>query len=172
MELKDEVFESAKIIIRDLIEDYEIKYPLDIFDLCDKMGFELIPYSMFQEHIELLLKKSKDGFSIYHEKRQIWSIYYNEEVNPKERIRFTIAHEIGHILLQTDIEEYANFFAGYLLAPVPLILDYKMFSREKIMDHFKVGFKCASSCLKRVLLRVLQKTPYKDYEKFIINSQK
>lgn len=172
MDLREEVFEKAKITVKELIEDYDIKYPLDVFDLCNKMGFELIPYSKFKDHIELLLKKSEDGFSLFDENRNIWSIYYNENVEPKERIKFTIAHEIGHILLQTEVEEYANFFAGYLLAPVVLILEYKLFEKEKIMDYFKVGYKCANSCFNRTIKRVLHDTTYTDYEKFIIESQK
>lgn len=172
MELIDDLFENAKLVITSLIEDYEIRYPLDLYDLCKKMEFELIPYSKYSEHIELFKKHSNDGFSKYHENRKTWTIYYNEEVEPKERIKFTIAHEIGHILLQTSDERLANFFAGYLLAPVILIIEYKLYSEEKIMDYFKVGYKCAKSCLNRVLSRVIHEAPFTDYEKYIIESQK
>lgn len=172
MKLDERIFEKAKSIIRDLIEDYDIKYPLDVFDLSYRMGFELIPYSQYNDHIELLMKISKDGFSHFHENKKIWTIYYNENVNKKERIKFTIAHEIGHILLQKDTEKYANFFAGYLLAPVPLILEYKLYSQEKIKDYFKVGDWCANSCFNRAMSRLTCKISYTDYEKFIIKSQK
>ena len=52
-------------------------------------------------------------------------IYYND-ANCKERIRFTILHEIGHIILdhseESDLSESeANFFAKYALAPPPLV---------------------------------------------------
>ena len=117
------------------------------------------------------MKQSKDGFNKYHEDRKIWSIYYNEKAEPKERIKFTIAHEIGHIILQTEIEKLANFFAGYLLAPVPLIIEHKFNSEAEIMEYFKVGFKCAHSCLNRTLSRILHNEPNKEYEDFIINSQ-
>lgn len=172
MDLTDDLFENAKLIITSLIEDYEIKYPLNIFDLCNQMEFETIPYSKYNDHIELFLKHSKDGFSKYHDNRKVWSIYYNEDVEPKERITFTIAHEIGHILLNTHDERLANFFAGYLLAPVVLIIENKLYSEEKIMDYFKVGYKCAKSCLNRVLSRVIHEEPFTDYEKYIIESQK
>ena len=172
MELCDELFENAKIMISNLIEDYDIKYPLDVFDLCLKLEFEVIPYSMFNNHKELLIKQSNDGFSLYHKKEKLWSIYYNEDIEPKERIKFTIAHEIGHILLKTENEQLANFFAGYLLAPVPLIIEYELNTTEEVMDYFKIGFKCAEACVNRVLKRVLHKEPKTDYEKFIIESQK
>ena len=172
MKIADELFEKAKLLILSIIEDYEIEYPLDIYDLAKRMGFELVPYSAFEEHRSLLMKQSEDGFNKYHEDRKIWSIYYNEKVELKERIKFTIAHEIGHILLQTELEELANFFAGYLLAPVPLIIEYKYYTEEQIMGYFKVGYKCAHSCLNRTLSRILHNEPNTEYENTIIHSQK
>ena len=172
MELCDELFESVKIIIANIIEDYDIKYPLDIYELAGKMEFEVVPYSSFGDLSELLYKRSEDGFSMYHNKKLKWFIYYNEKIEPKERIKFTIAHEIGHILLKTEDEKLANFFAGYLLAPVPLIIDKKFYSKEKVMDFFKVGFRCAKACLNRALKRILHDEPYKEYENYIIESQK
>lgn len=171
MELNNKTFENAKRTITSLIEDYDIKYPLDIFELCKKMEFEVIPYSTFGNHIELLKKNSFDGFSNYFEDKKTWSIFYNENVKPKERRKFTIAHEIGHILLQTQDEGLANFFAGYLLAPAVLIIEYKMSSVEEVMEYFKVGYQCAQSSLNRAKSRILHKAPYSDYEKAIIKSQ-
>ena len=170
MELCDDLFEYTKKIISNLIEDYDIKYPLDIFDLCSKLEFEVIPYSLFSNHKELLMKQSNDSFSHFHKSKLLWSIYYNEDVQPKERIKFTIAHELGHILLQTNNEKLANFFAGYLLAPVPLIIKYKFNSEEEVMNFFKVGYQCAHSCLNRTLSRILHDEPNTEYESFIINS--
>ena len=54
MKIDDELFEKAKLLITDIIDDYEIKYPLDIYDLAKKIGFELVPYSTFEDHRLLL----------------------------------------------------------------------------------------------------------------------
>lgn len=172
IELSDVLFENAKKIIADIIEDYEVKYPLDIFDLCSKLEFDVIPYSYFREHKELLLKQSNDGLSLYQEERKKYCIYYNDAIESEDRIKFTIAHELGHIFLQTSDERLANFFAGYLLAPVILIIEKGFDSEDKIMEYFKVGYQCASASLKRARRRKTCNEPITKYEKCIIDSQK
>lgn len=65
MRLLDEKYESAKQIVADIIFDYELKYPIDIFDLAQRMGFVLVPYSRFKEEKVKLLNFSKDGFNYF-----------------------------------------------------------------------------------------------------------
>lgn len=91
-------------------------------------------------------------------------IFYNDTVKSRERIRFTIAHEIGHFVLghlefaeKTKIGRYtltdfendafekeANYFAKRLLAPLPLVYDFvsiwNRITADLIMDIFDVSF--------------------------------
>ncbi|HOY87309.1 MAG TPA: ImmA/IrrE family metallo-endopeptidase [Methylotenera sp.] len=81
-----------------------------------------------------------DGMLTKSSKANEWFILYDETVQSKGRINFTIAHEFGHYLLHRDkesnfecsqskilgygnqqfiqIEKEANIFASYLLMPI------------------------------------------------------
>lgn len=95
-------------------------------------------------------------------------IFYNDTVRPKERIRFTIAHEIGHFVLghlefanKTNLSRYslsdlenkafekeANYFAKRILAPMPVVYDFisiwNRISADLITDIFDVSFTVSS----------------------------
>ena len=125
------------------------EFPIDLFTLIKKFKWGLITY-------EKLALKNKctindiceclgtDGYSIYNGNN--FTIAYNNKIHSKGRINFTLAHEIGHIVLNhhkdfdvTEIlednfskaeykilENEANCFARNILAPAPLVnkLDY------------------------------------------------
>lgn len=70
----------------------------------------------------------KDGYTITNIRPNTDIIFYNDKIESHGRIRWTIAHEIGHIVLnhkeQCDINEIeANTFASQLLLP-QCILEY------------------------------------------------
>lgn len=45
MKLSNIQYENIKQVITDIIFDYDLKYPINIFDLAEKMGFTVIQYS-------------------------------------------------------------------------------------------------------------------------------
>ena len=61
-------YDRVDKLARDILIDYgTTRFPLDMFDLCKKMGFIVIPYSAYEEDtdsLRLFLKKSKDGFYV------------------------------------------------------------------------------------------------------------
>lgn len=83
-------------------------------------------------------------------------IFYNQDVNSKYRIRFTLAHELGHIVLghitenkvgitvsddkYDAYEKEANYFAKRLLAPLPII--YRLVS--ELNDHRITSFEISN----------------------------
>lgn len=136
-------------------------------------NLHLMKYSTFawqhgmtiQEVCELL--NSEDG-CLWRREDDQYIILYNDTVESKERIRFTIAHEIGHFVLghlnfsgKTKISRYtlndiendafekeANYFAKRLLAPLPLVYDFaylwRRISYDLIMDIFDVSYTVSS----------------------------
>ncbi len=48
------------------------------------------------------LLQSDDGALWYQEPTDTYILLYNDTVTSKERIRFTIAHELGHYTSQRD----------------------------------------------------------------------
>ena len=55
-----------KLVI-DILMDYGInEFPLDMNELCRKMGINIVPYSAYDPNVELLLKKSKFSYYYYN----------------------------------------------------------------------------------------------------------
>lgn len=177
MKLSNIQYENIKQVITDIIFDYDLKYPINIFDLAEKMDFTVIPYSFFCDERKKLEQYSKDGFNYFNKSIGTYCIYYNDSEEYKERIIFTIAHEIGHIVLNCndnsdESNSKADFFAAYLLAPAILIIDKKFKTIEEIKKYFGVGYKMSKNSLNRAIKRETCNIPYTKYEKFIIQSQK
>lgn len=119
-------------IISQFQEDQGLNtFPLDPKEIIEKNGWKLIPYTDFHDE---LMAISHDGFTYYYD--GTFYIYYNQSKPPK-RIRFTLFHEIGHIILNHHIEfkkeilqssedtgfmeSEANIVARNLMAPAYVI---------------------------------------------------
>lgn len=148
MHLRVDTYEHIKITAINTLEYYDIKcVPISAFEMANKIGLSVIPYSAFCEKAELLMKQSEDGFIVGK------SIYYNDKCKNYGRINQTIMHEIGHYILGhksngEEEESEAKFFAKYTLAPPPLI--HKMLDNptiEDIADLFDISYTAASNAL-------------------------
>ncbi len=96
-------------VICDLYEELKISIlGFNLKEVCNKLDINLIPYYLFEDS-SLLLKLDEDGFNCINPKSSKIEIYYNDRIYPKQRIKFTIPHEIGHIVLNHNIKkgEYA-----------------------------------------------------------------
>lgn len=87
-------------------------------DACKKLHFS------FQEFLDKIAT-SEYGYTIYDPKSQKYLIFYNDKKNIAT-IRFTLAHELGHVLLKHTVDDSvarkeASCFARNLLCPVPVI---------------------------------------------------
>lgn len=107
---------------------FRLNYHYSIYNLANDLNIGLMPYS--GTGIKKLLAVSEDGFSIMQDGE--YFIFYNPDMIPARR-NFTIAHEIGHIILNHHrlskskvlakngahkiIERQANIFAQNLLMP-------------------------------------------------------
>lgn len=141
------------------------------------MGFDVVPYSIYGEKKVRLASYSKDGFNQFITSECKHFIYYNDAEEYDTRINFTIAHEIGHIVLDCndnseESNSLADFFAAYLLVPVILIIDKNISSTDEIIKYFNVGFKISKNSLNRAIQRLRYNKSYTEYEKSIIQSQK
>ncbi len=143
---------KAKILAEKIIRDYSLYSPVDVFRLGEKMGFnwDVLSFEKLKEVVdteggvsdkekikglntnELLgfYMKAKDTFYLNGD-----VVEQNKTVGV-ERLKFTLAHEIGHFVLHNDLsknhfrivtrkdlnskepeEVEANYFAAYLLIP-------------------------------------------------------
>ena len=126
------------------------------------MGVALVPYSKSEEFLTELglayLMQETDGLSIRRNGR--YYILYRGDMVPG-RIRFTVAHELGHIILghldhkthttrnrepQDDdapIEQAANVFASRLLAPACVLHDLNALTPERISELCDISLTAA-----------------------------
>ncbi|WP_455719013.1 ImmA/IrrE family metallo-endopeptidase [Anaerosporobacter sp.] len=74
--------------------------------------------------------------------RETKSIFYNDE-KPETRIRFSLMHELGHILLDSEDEFAANVFASNILAP-RIAIQYSSKNYKDVMNLFGLSEEAAN----------------------------
>jgi len=134
------------------------------------------------------LKNGELGIS-YYENNQ-WYIIYDDTM-PKERIRFTVAHELGHIFLgheligqhrrtfnpnKPQIETQADIFASRLLAPACVLWGLGVTTAEEIMNICGISYQAAEIRAERMkelyqrnkfLISPLERQVYEQFKDFI-----
>ncbi len=182
--LPDFMYEEIKDVVSRLVKKYNVQnIPVNVFALARKLGIRLVKFSDLTEYEMQCLAKfgvSEDtaGFYALAEKngQTIPYIYYNDKLE-LGRIRFTILHEIGHIVLghieQSDLAEaMADFFAKYLIAPPMLVYKIRPIDYMEIKEVFLLTKTCAWNSFdyyqtwKRHHFRVGR---YEEYENRILN---
>ena len=156
-------YKRAFDLSQDLADKLQIqKYPIDIFDILKHKELPKILLSSFADYKNwaktLGIKcpnELKDAKCYYRVDEDIYLIVYNDK-KPDRRVRFSLAHELAHIILKhlnderTEIdrgglddyiyfamEGAANTFAGNFLAPPILVherLSGRHFSIFNILD--------------------------------------
>lgn len=146
MKLTNSRYEEIKQSITDLLSDYSMsKLPIDIFLLAKKMAIKVYKYNEFENNERtIILSASQDGMSCYVPETKSYVILYNNEMD-SNRIRFTIAHEIGHIVLGhkyscEETESEADFFARNLLVPMGIVIYKNISDPIEIENKFEVSY--------------------------------
>ena len=125
-------YEEIKSLGADMIEDYELVYPLEPHEVAAMWGVHVVIHLKW---IPLMAQicRTVDGCTEQVDSRhgQKFQIHTNGAMHPL-RQRFTLAHELAHIWLEhlrsdapipgDQAEGEANFLASYLLAPDALVL--------------------------------------------------
>lgn len=149
----------------------ERSIPIDPFVIACKLGVHVVAYdSLGGIGKAACLKRSKSGFKLFLEDfdgTSTWYIYYNEAM-PWGHVRFTILHEIGHIVLEhrqeSDVAEAeANFFAKYAIAPPVLVNLIRPNDYIDIAEVFKLSNEGAMYSW-NYYCRWLRISDFKDYE--------
>jgi len=153
-------YEEIKRTITDIFVDYDINtLPIDVFLLAKRMNITVLKYSEFiaDERIKII-SSSNDGMSLYSYSQKCYFILYNDDMD-ENRIRFTIAHEIGHISLgheesNDETESEADYFARHLLVPMGMILYNEITDYVSITIMFEVSKAVAGNVINHVAKRI------------------
>ena len=129
MYLDGSTYDSIENDVYELIEDFGLtEYPLSMEQVCSKLQIGLKPYSSLSDDAKAIaMEFSEDIFHVGGDYARMngFTFLYND-AKSAFRTQYNIAHEIAHIALdivgETPYEEKeAEYFAGYLLAPDPLV---------------------------------------------------
>lgn len=158
-------------------ELYICAIPIDPWDIARRKGYKVVPYSRAGREKVACLKKCEidGGASYWNEKEKRYYIIYNDTNHASKSFqKFTIMHEIGHIVLghkeDSELaERLANYFAAYALAPSPLIYKYGCEDKEDLMTIFQVSDQCANICFGRYLNWQNYGGELKNYEIELLN---
>lgn len=179
-------YEDIKADVIDLYEECDVhEFPLDAFDIADKLHYNVLPYSQLPEKKQAECNAlSKDGCSEldFNEATGMYeyNIYYNDSVTMLDsRIHFTIMHEIGHIRLghheevqdksEAELESEANFYASYSIAPPPMINQYNCESPDDLGRYFNTSGEMSYYAYERYLKWLDCGINYKDYEIYLMS---
>lgn len=124
----------------------------------------------------------KDGYNATEKRNGITValILYNEDIESNERKRFTIAHEIGHVVLGhiehcEKNEREADAFAAQLLLPhcilEELVRAGKKINESYLKQKFGLSNEAAHISMKQVGNKIL-KNAKNEYEDIILNLYK
>lgn len=149
-----------------LIENSIQNLPIDPFIIARHKGWGPVNCISFakqegfkgKDPLSLLCGQDADILSV----NGSYKIIYNPFIKSRERKRFTIAHEIGHIVLghfRNDklilsrgalsdeeydvIEKEADFFAAEMLMPIPVVKKMGLQKAEEIQEVFRVSKQAA-----------------------------
>lgn len=175
MHLKTRKRQSAKGVdygfatqtAREFIQLYNINWlPVDVFDLVDAYAtaenLNIETKTISDLSIETGLDRQtliddfiygEDGLAIYDPVIKKYTILINEKAEPFGRVRWTVAHELGHIVLEhlsdtrttinkwdlspdeyNEREQEAHIFAGEILSPKFIIYRIGAHSAAEIED--------------------------------------
>lgn len=151
----------AKLVI-DIYLDYDIKlFPVDAYDIAERMGFKVSYYSDYpKEEREAFKKLFKDGTNlpIEGDSKHTRNIIINDEIKSPARKQATIFHEIKHIVncdkegTQFN-EDMATFFSRYMRCPTPYLICKKIESSDIIENKFEISTQMARIAASNVKFR-------------------
>lgn len=141
-----------------LIKNKINSLPLDLSKIALNNNWHILSYEQNENIINALDKIDRkltcDGWTTIFNK-QIF-ICLNKLKN-QSRLRFTIAHEFGHIVLlhltnlkNKEYEKEANMFAARILMPLCVLKEIGAFTPEVIADVCKTSLTAASYRAKRL----------------------
>lgn len=168
------------------------KLPIDLNPVCRILGAKAVSYQVHWKEGEIPpIAKATDGMTFYSGDQPI--ILFDQD-KPSGRIRFTVAHELGHLVLghvapgqvtvinrepaKTDspLETAANQFAARLLAPACVLWGVGAHAAKEISELCHISDQAAEYRAERMkilykrnkfLTSPLERDVYEQFRPFI-----
>lgn len=173
MTLAYEKWIDIECAVVELLDDYGItQYPLNPRNIATLLGLSVIDYATLDLQAQKdFMTLSENGFLYINSIECEGKIYVRKDNRFPLRSYFSLAHEIAHwwlehLTLDVYAEDEADYFAGYPLAPHPLILRHQL-TQEKISKYFNIGDYATKvaydQAWRRYKLRGSDKLPHEDW---------
>lgn len=185
---KEKYYSLSKAVRQFIIQNKIKSLPVDLIKIIHKNGWKSAKYSKSMEIITLIdpnLCVDNWGFTIEIQGKFI--IFYDDLIN-KGSQNFTLAHEIGHIVLKhylqempATMEKEANMFAARLLMHMCVLHECKVETPEDIQNMCSVSNTAARYRFERLQIVKQRNKFYMDrtelkvkeqFDKFIKNNNK
>lgn len=158
--MKYSLYQQARNLSWRVLRDCGVcQFPVNLGTICKHYKIKTIPYSKFTlwSMVDPHAKEG-DGFSLKFENQ--YFIVFNDSIHHLGRTRFTLAHELGHILLghveeitfyrnneidsdTNEQETQANIFARDLLMPAAILAALDVHTPEEIGDLCNISLQSA-----------------------------
>lgn len=135
-------FERLYEIIYMIYTDCGItEFPIDCFGIVQKCGYRIKKYSELTQKKKAACQKLSGDACLIDD-----TLYYEENAHPG-RVKFSIAHELGHIFLETESEDYCDCFASHFLAPRIMIHRGGYRNADQIHEIFGLSYTASNFAL-------------------------
>lgn len=178
-------YKNARNAAWQCLIDFDIKeLPVKPSMIAKQLGIKIIKNSSINE-----LSEGESGATYLIKSK--WYIVYND-TEPRQRCRFTVAHELGHILLghimcdkhyartfdtsRPTIEQEADVFAARLLAPACVLWGLDIHTAREISELCDISLTAAQVRAERMeilysrnkfLTSPLEKKVYSNFQSYI-----
>lgn len=177
-------YKNIRNAVWQVLIDYNItELPVSVNQLAKQLGIKVIKNSDIHE-----LKKGERGITMEIDSK--WYIVF-DDTEPVPVCRFTVAHELGHILLghmmtqtvkyrtfaiRDEFEQSADMFAIRLLAPACVLHELQVLTADEIAKLCNISVTSAGFRAERMqilekrnkwYLHPLEREVYKNFENFI-----
>lgn len=149
------VEEKAYCVLQESLSNELISFSTPLFQICYAYGIELHSYST-DARCRTFIELGIEGYFYVSENSP--HIFYNDIHGNIGRIRYTIAHELGHFFLKHDlledgeiltdiVEQEAQVFAAHLLIPNPALIALRKKHPLDMCDRLLQNlFNVSNSC--------------------------
>lgn len=175
---KEKYYSLSKAVRQFIIQNKIKSLPVDLIKIIHKNGWKSAKYSKSMEIISLIdpnLCIDNWGFTIEIQGKFI--IFYDDLIN-KGSQNFTLAHEIGHIVLKhylqempATMEKEANMFAARLLMPMCVLHECKVETPEDIQNMCSVSNTAARYRFERLQIVKQRNKFYMDKTELKVKEQ-
>ncbi len=175
---------------RVLLDCHITRLPVDLTKIANQTGIRIVKNTDADE-----LGADEAGICFRYE--GVWYIIYDDTMPSKGRIRYTVAHEMGHIFLGHALsaphhtrtyfaekpisEAQADMFAARLLAPACVIWGLRIFTAEEIASVCGISAEAARYRAQRIselirrnrfLSHPLEREVFERFRPFILENRK